>query len=177
VKDDEHLLAERSVASDVAAELAGIAADALRLGTAQGWTVAVAEGDTGGLLLAQLTASPGSSAVVLGGVVAYDDGLKRSLLGVPAELLQRFGAVSAEAAEAMARGMRQASGARIALASTGIAGPGGARPGKPVGLAYVAAANAHQTLVESHHWQADRTTNRTRSAIAALRLLFRLVDA
>src|SRR4051794_25183335 len=103
-------------------------------------TLAVAEGDTGGLLLERLTAVPGSSAVVLGGVVAYADGLKREVLGVSAELLRQHGAVSAEAARAMAEGVRRVTDADIGLATTGIAGPGGATPTKPVGLAYVAAA-------------------------------------
>jgi PncC family amidohydrolase len=143
---------------------------------ARGWTLAVAEGDTGGQLLAQLTAQPGSSAVVLGGVVAYHDDLKRGLLGVAAEVLQRHGAVSAEAAAAMASGVRQAVGAAVGLATTGIAGPGGATPSKPVGLAYVAASSAERTLVRRHVWQGDRATNRAQSTQAALRLALELVE-
>src|ERR1041385_7094012 len=99
-------------------------------------TLAVAEGDTGGLLLECLTAVPGSSAVVLGGVVAYHDALKRHLLGVPTEVLQRAGAVSAETVEAMASGVRALARADVGLATTGIAGPGGATPTKAVGRAY-----------------------------------------
>src|SRR5438132_13226462 len=105
-------------------------------------TLAVAEGDTGGLLLQALTAVPGSSGVVRGGVVAYHDDLKRQALGVPADVLQRRGAVSAEVVEAMASGVRAFAGADIGLATTGIAGPGGATPTKPVGLAFVAVASA-----------------------------------
>src|ERR1700716_590666 len=121
----------------------------------RGFTVAVAEGDTGGVLLACLTALPGSSAVVLGGVVAYHDDLKRQVLEVPPALIAQHGSVSAEAAEAMAHGVRRLAGADLGLATTGIAGPGGARAAKPVGLAYVAAVNATRALVREHRWQGD----------------------
>jgi PncC family amidohydrolase len=134
-------------------------------------TLAVAEGDTGGLLLAQLTAIPGSSAVVLGGVVAYADRLKLALLGVPESLLREYGAVSAQAAEAMARGVRQASGADIGVATTGIAGPGGATLAKAVGLAYVAVVHQHAVVVRQYHWSGDRASNRRASADAALDLV------
>src|SRR5260370_19546377 len=133
-------------------------------------TLAVAEGDTGGALLDGLTASPGSSAVVLGGVVAYHDDLKRTILGVAADLLQRCGAVSAEVADAMAHGIRHLTGADIGVATTGIAGPGGATPEKPVGLAFVAAASAEGSLVREHRWHGDRHTNRRASAAPSLRL-------
>jgi PncC family amidohydrolase len=138
-------------------------------------TLAVAEGDTGGLLLECLTAVPGSSAVVLGGVVAYHDDLKRQVLGVDASLVQRYGAVSAEVVEAMANGVRRLAGAGLGLATTGIAGPGGATPTKPVGLSFVAAVGADQTVVREHHWQGDRASNRRASAHAALRLVLELL--
>jgi nicotinamide-nucleotide amidase len=138
-------------------------------------TLAVAEGDTGGLLLERLTALPGSSAVVRGGVVAYHDDLKRELLGVPLELFQRHGAVSAEVAEAMARGVRRLAGADVGVAATGIAGPGGATEFKPVGLAYVAAVSASRGLVREHRWHGDRGANRAASAEAALRLALELL--
>ena len=138
-------------------------------------TLAVAEGDTGGLLLEWLTAVPGSSAVVLGGVVAYHDNLKREVLGVDAETLQRYGAVSAEAVAAMASGVRRLVGADLGLATTGIAGPGGATPTKPVGLAFVAAVSAERTLVREHRWQGERSSNRASSAHAALRLTLELL--
>jgi PncC family amidohydrolase len=138
-------------------------------------TLAVAEGDTGGLLLARLTAIPGSSAVVVGGVVAYADSLKHQVLEVPEDVLRQHGAVSAEAACAMATGVRQLAGADIGLATTGIAGPGGARPTKPVGLAYVAAARGEQVVVREHHWHGDRQANRESSAAAALALLTELL--
>jgi len=140
-----------------------------RLG-ARAWTVAAAESDTGGLLLDWLIARPGSSRVVLGGVVAYHDSLKHSLLGVAPELLARHGAVSGAVAEAMAEGIRRVTGADVGLATTGIAGPGGATATKPVGLAYVAAASAAGLLVRENRWQGDRAANRRASALAALEL-------
>jgi PncC family amidohydrolase len=139
-------------------------------------TLAVAEGDTGGLLLEWLTAVPGSSAVVLGGVVAYHDDLKRQLLGVDAEMLQQHGAVSAEAVAAMASGVRRLAGADVGMATTGIAGPGGATPVKPVGLAFVAVVSNEQALVREHRWQGERDSNRQASAQAALRLALELLE-
>jgi nicotinamide-nucleotide amidase len=135
--------------------------------TRRALTVAVAEGDTGGLLLAWLIAVPGSSAVVRGGVVAYHDDLKRSVLGVDAGLLREHGAVSAAVAEAMAVGVRRVAVADVGVATTGIAGPGGARPGKPVGLAYVAIARTAGTFVRRYQWQGDRAENQRASAHAA----------
>jgi PncC family amidohydrolase len=138
-------------------------------------TLAVAEGDTGGVLLERLTAVPGSSAVVLGGVVAYHDNLKRQVLGVAPALIAQHGAVSAEAAAAMADGVRRLTGADVGLATTGIAGPGGATPTKPVGLAYVAAVDAARALVREHRWHGDRAANRQSSAQAALHLALELL--
>jgi PncC family amidohydrolase len=134
-------------------------------------TIAVAEGDTGGLLLEQLTAVPGSSAVVLGGVVAYHDDLKRQLLGVPEELLRQYGAVSAQAAEAMAEGVRRVTGSEVGVATTGIAGPGGATATKPVGLAYVAVATREAAISRELHFSGDRQANRQASVAAACALL------
>ena len=140
-----------------------------------GLRLAVAESDTGGLLLERLTAVPGSSAVVLGGVVAYDDALKVSLLGVSEEVLRLKGAVSAEVADAMAAGVRRLAAADVAVAMTGIAGPSGSTETKPVGLAYVAAVSAESTLVREFHWTGDRAANRASSADAAVALLLQLL--
>lgn len=104
-------------------------------------TVAVAESCTGGLVGERLTSVPGSSAYFLGGVVAYSNGAKEDLLHVPEELLERFGAVSAEVAEAMARGARERFGADLGLAVTGVAGPGGGTEQKPVGRVFLALAD------------------------------------
>jgi PncC family amidohydrolase len=149
--------------------------DLLQALASQKLSLAVAESDTGGLLLEQLTAVPGSSAVVLGGVVAYADSLKLSVLRVPAEVLRAHGSVSAEAAEAMAVGVRELVGADVGVATTGIAGPGGATPTKPVGLAYVAVATAERVVVREYHWGADRATNRAASAAAAADLVREII--
>jgi nicotinamide-nucleotide amidase len=141
----------------------------------RGWVLAVAESDTGGVLLDWLTAAPGSSRVVLGGVVAYHDHLKRSLLGVEPGLIERHGAVSSAVASAMAEGMRRAAGADVALATTGISGPGGATVSKPVGLAYVAVATSVATRSTEHRWQGDRSANRRANARAAVLLALRVL--
>lgn len=107
-----------------------------------GVTVAVAESCTGGLLAKRLTSVPGSSAYFLGGVVAYSNGAKEHLLGIPRDLLARFGAVSSEVAEAMARGAREKFGADLGLGVTGVAGPGGGTEQKPVGRVFLALADA-----------------------------------
>jgi PncC family amidohydrolase len=149
--------------------------DLLEALTARQMTLAVAEGDTGGLLLQLLTAVPGSSAIVLGGVVAYADSLKRDVLGVSADLIREHGAVSGEVAEAMAVGIRRLAGSDVGVATTGIAGPGGATLTKPVGLAYIAAVDGSRCLVREHRWHGDRTSNRQSSARAAIKLALEFV--
>jgi PncC family amidohydrolase len=143
----------------------------LELLRTRGLTLAVAEGDTGGLLLERLTSTPGSSATMLGGVVAYHDDLKRDLLGVPAEMLREHGAVSSEVALAMAAGVRKLVAADVGVATTGIAGPGGATPSKPVGLAFVAVVDEAGSLVREYRWQGDRAHNRAASVEAAIELV------
>src|SRR5215510_14280400 len=103
-------------------------------------TIATAESCTGGLVAATLTEVPGSSDVVERGFVTYSNAAKSQMLGVPADLIARFGAVSRETAEAMAQGALAHSPADLAVSITGIAGPGGGSPGKPVGLVHFAAA-------------------------------------
>lgn len=105
---------------------------------ARGFTIAAAESCTGGLLLSRLTDVPGSSAYVRAGVIAYDNADKTALLGVPASLLTRHGAVSEPVAVSMAEGIRKRTGADVAVAITGIAGPGGGTPEKPVGMVVIA---------------------------------------
>src|SRR5947207_5187098 len=139
-------------------------------------TIAVAEGDTGGVLLEWLTAVPGSSSVVRGGVVAYHDDLKRTILGVPAPVITQHGAVSAQVAEAMAHGIRRVAAADVGLATTGIAGPGGGTPTKPVGLAFVAAVNVAEAVTHAHRWHGDRQTNRRASAGAAVHATLALLN-
>ena len=106
----------------------------------RGMTLATAESCTGGLIAAALTAVPGSSAVVGRGYVTYSNEAKAEMLGVPPDLFGTVGAVSEEVARAMAEGALRASGADLALSCTGIAGPGGATPNKPVGLVFIGCA-------------------------------------
>jgi nicotinamide-nucleotide amidase len=106
----------------------------------RGMTLATAESCTGGLIAAALTAIPGSSAVVARGYVTYSNEAKTEMVGVPADLFGTVGAVSEEVARAMAEGALRASGADLALSCTGIAGPGGATPNKPVGLVFIGCA-------------------------------------
>jgi nicotinamide-nucleotide amidase len=139
---------------------------------ARGLRLATAESCTGGLIAACLTEIPGSSAVVERGYVTYDNRAKQEMLGVPAELLQTVGAVSEEVARAMAAGARERAGVDIAVAVTGIAGPGGATATKPVGLVHLALAAA-APLHERHVFGGDRAAVRQASLDAALALLLR----
>jgi PncC family amidohydrolase len=138
-------------------------------------TLATAESCTGGLVAARLTSVPGSSDVFLGGVVSYADEVKSSALGVPEEVLRAYGAVSAETAAAMSAGARERLGADVAVSVTGIAGPGGGTAEKPVGLVYLNASSAGAELALDFTAPGDRETVRTRSAVAALHLVRRLV--
>ena len=136
-----------------------------------GLSVVTAESCTGGLIGHALTEIAGSSAYYLGGAVSYSDRLKQELLGVPAALIAAHGAVSREVAEAMATGARSAFGADVAVSVTGIAGPGGGSELKPVGLTWVAVADATGVVAGQHIWAGDRSANKHASAQAALRLL------
>jgi PncC family amidohydrolase len=140
--------------------------------------MAAAESCTGGLVGHVITQVPKSSDHFLGAIVSYSDEVKKDLLSVPAELLERVGAVSAEVAEAMARGaLARFDVANVSVAVTGIAGPDGASPGKPVGLTFVAAAlRDGEAIVERHEWPFDRDGNKRASAFAALRLASRVVS-
>ena len=114
---------------------------------ARGWRLTTAESCTGGLIVACLTEIPGSSNVIGRGYVTYDNRAKTEMLGVPAPLFERVGAVSEEVARAMAEGALARAGADLALAVTGIAGPGGATPTKPVGLVGPLRPEGHQRIV------------------------------
>jgi nicotinamide-nucleotide amidase len=139
--------------------------------------VALAESCTGGRVGDALTDVPGSSAYVAGGVIAYEDASKEALLGVPRSVLDAHGAVSAQAAVAMADGARARFAADLGVAVTGIAGPGGGTPGKPVGLTYVAVADAAGTTVRRFAWTGSREANKASSALAALDLLLERAEA
>ena len=136
-----------------------------------GLTLATAESCTGGLLGVRLTDVPGASDVYVGGVVAYANETKMAALGVPAEVLARHGAVSADTARAMAERARTALGADVALAVTGIAGPGGGTPEKPVGLVFLHASTGSADLARELHLPGDRDEIRTRATVAALHLV------
>lgn len=150
---------------------------------ARGLTLATAESCTGGLIAAALTAIAGSSAVVVGGFVTYSNAMKTRMVGVPEEVLRRVGAVSEEVARAMAEGALRETGADLALSCTGIAGPGGATPGKPVGLVFVGAARrgsgggggAAATEVERHVFAGDRAAVRAATVDAAFALARRVL--
>ena len=134
-------------------------------------TVAVAESCTGGLLATVLTAHGGSSAFFRGGAVVYSNEAKTILADVAPDLIHGHGAVSSVVAGALARGARERLGAAIGIGITGIAGPGGATPGKPVGLTYVAIDSDAHSAVKKHEWPFDREGNRLASVGAALDLL------
>ena len=136
-----------------------------------GLTLALAESCTGGLVAHRITNIAGSSDYFLGGVVAYANAAKQTILGVSPDTLRRHGAVSEETALEMARGARRLLGADAALAITGIAGPGGGSSDKPVGLVYVALSTADAERCRRFVWAGDRLTNKQLSADAALRLL------
>jgi nicotinamide-nucleotide amidase len=134
-------------------------------------TVATAESCTGGLIGHRITEVAGSSDYYAGGVIAYANGVKQSALGVPASLLKKEGAVSAQTAQAMARGIREKTGASIGLAVTGIAGPGGGTKQKPVGLVYIGLADRTGTKSFKYQFSGTRAMVKNKTAQAALNLL------
>ena len=149
-------------------------ADELR---SRGLTVAVAESCTGGLLGSRITARPGSSDYFVGGVISYSDQSKMDLLQVPPDMLMQYGAVSEQVAGAMADGAREALRADFALSVTGVAGPDGGTPEKPVGLVYLGCAGPDGTQVRRGSFPGDRESVRTFSATSALHLLRRALPA
>ena len=144
---------------------------------AQRLTLALAESCTGGLIGHRLTNVPGSSAYFLGGIVAYAYEAKERLLGVHHRTLYEHGAVSRETAIEMARGARLALGADIGISVTGIAGPTGGLPDKPVGLTWIAISTRDDERAEQHTWQGDRDENKALSAEAALAFLLVAVES
>jgi PncC family amidohydrolase len=138
--------------------------------TKAGRRMAVAESCTGGGLGAAITDRAGSSAYFLGGVVAYDNRIKRDLLDVPDRDITRFGAVSLPVAQRMAAECRRRLGADLAVSITGIAGPGGGSPEKPVGLVYIGVATALAADAKEFHFAGDRAEVRRQAVETALRL-------
>ena len=147
---------------------AGIVGRALRT---RGWTLAIAESCTGGLVGHLLTREPGASDFLVLDAVTYANSAKQAVLGVDEEVLRGHGAVSAEVATRMAEGARRVSGADVALAITGIAGPTGGSDTKPVGLVFIAASTAKGCVVKEHHFPGDRLWIQTLAAYHGLTLI------
>ncbi len=140
-------------------------------------TVAVAESCTAGLLGHTLTSLGGSSGYFLGGIIAYHNDVKTKELGVPREVLDAAGAVSAETARLMACRIRERFGASVGLATTGIAGPTGGTPGKPVGLVFTALSHAGGCAVREHRFAGARDRIKGLSSTAALSMLTEFLDS
>jgi nicotinamide-nucleotide amidase len=170
-----------SVASEIGAACYSVAGETLaetvvRLSATAGLTVASAESCTGGMVCSAITDVPGSSAVFLGGIVAYANTAKTNLLSVPDALIARHGAVSEQTALAMAEGARVRFGADIAVSTTGVAGPSGGTADKPVGLVWLAVATrSHMSAFEMRMSAADRYAVRSRATARALDLIRREV--
>lgn len=154
-----------------------LASDVLEHARSRGLTIGTAESCTGGLVEGSLTAVPGSSDVVMGAVGSYACSVKRAILGVSSETLDTVGAVSSDCAAQMAQGARAALGCDVSVSVTGIAGPGGATPGKPVGLVWFGVSGGAHTRTESVVFPGDRAEVRLRSVEHALLLLRDMCDA
>ncbi|MFH7326542.1 CinA family nicotinamide mononucleotide deamidase-related protein [Desulfurivibrio sp. C05AmB] len=169
---------DREIKDLLGSNIYGLEEDSLeevvgRLCAAAGLSLAVAESCSGGLIAAALTRVPGSSAYFYGGVVAYSNALKESLLGVQPATLAAHGAVSAAVAGEMAAGIRRVAGSDLALAATGIAGPGGGSPEKPVGTVYLGLAAGEKVLVEPCYFTGNRWQIQEITAHRALDMLRR----
>ena len=144
---------------------------------ALGWTICTAESCTGGLVSHRLTNIPGSSAYMMGGVVAYSNAAKQRLLGVRQGTLIAYGAVSEPTAAEMAAGARALFETHLAVSVTGIAGPGGATAEKPVGLTYVGVAGPNDLLIVRRYlFDGDRDANKAASAEAVLALALEILN-
>ena len=147
-----------------------------KLLVARGWTLAAAESCTGGLLCHRLTNVPGSSRYFLGGVVSYANEVKTGLLGVRADTVEAYGAVSSETAREMAQRARLLFAADVALSVTGVAGPQGGTAVKPVGLVFLHLSAPGAERGERRQWAGGRVENKAQSAEAALLLLRSFLD-
>ena len=147
-----------------------------RLLMERGYRLALAESCTGGMLAAMLTEPPGSSRYFVGGVVAYADEVKVALLGVAPETLAAYGAVSEQVAREMAAGARRVAGAEASASITGIAGPDGGTPEKPVGTVWIGASVGDRTACRLYTFDGDRDAVRRASAHAALELVESLLE-
>ena len=147
-----------------------------RLLKRRGWRIATAESCTGGLVGHRITEVPGSSDYFERGVVAYSNRAKVELLGVPEELIRRHGAVSPQVASAMAEGVRERTGVEVGLGVTGIAGPTGGTPEKPVGLVYIGVATPEEVRVKEFRFVGERSQIKFRASQAALDMVRRAVS-
>ena len=134
----------------------------------KGLTLGIVESATGGLVSHRITDIPGSSDYFKGSVTAYSNEAKSKVLGVSEATIYQYGAVSPEVAEEMAAGGKKILAADICLADTGIAGPGGATPDKPVGLFYIGLSHGERTYSQKHNFSGDREQNKQSAAEAAL---------
>ena len=142
----------------------------------EGKTLATAESLTGGGIGAAITAVAGASRVFKGGIISYTNWVKHNLLGVPLELLDAVGAVSAPVAEAMARGVRENLHSDVAVSVTGLAGPGGDEHGNPVGTVFVGYADAKKVVSRHYVFDGNREAVRLQAAKAALKLILEEYD-
>lgn len=134
-------------------------------------TIATAESCTGGNLSRSISAEPGCSSYFMGSVVAYSNDIKKRVLGVPSAIIDRFGAVSQEVAEAMAIGVRDLMKSEFGISTTGVAGPSGGTPEKPVGTVWVAIASANQVISQSFEFPYDRVGNIRAATTAAFEFM------
>lgn len=171
----EHALLERFDGALFATDERPVEEHVLELARTLGLTIATSESCTGGMVAARLTDVPGSSDVFLGGIVAYANAVKEAMLAVPRDVLAAHGAVSAETAAAMADGARSALGADLAVSVTGVAGPGGGTPEKPVGLVFVHAVGPGGAAARRLDLPGDRASIRQRATAVALHLLHELL--
>ena len=139
----------------------------------EGKTLVTAESCTGGGIGSALTSVPGSSVVYKGGVICYTNWVKQHILGVEPKLLETYGAVSAPVAQAMARGVRKALEADIAVSVTGLAGPDGDEFGNHVGTVFIGYADGEKTIVRECHFSGDREAVRRQAAVAALEMVIK----
>ena len=139
----------------------------------RGRTLATAESLTGGGIGAALTAVPGSSEVYKGGIISYTNAVKETVLGVPREILEQYGAVSQWTAECMASGVRKKLDADVAVSVTGLAGPGADEYGNPVGTVFIGYEDAHHSVVEHFVFSGSREEVRSKTVRAALELILK----
>ncbi|KGE13659.1 competence/damage-inducible protein A [Sphingobacterium deserti] len=173
---DRHasLVAARLGSFVVANEDISFPALIVRRFTEKSLRLATAESCTGGTVAAELTAVAGASQMFQGGVVAYANQVKVDFLRVDFDTLQAFGAVSEQVVKQMAEGAKQAFGTDYAIATSGVAGPGGGSPEKPVGMVCIAVCGKSETMVKTYHFKNDRTINIQRATMAALTMLWNL---